>query len=82
MNLFQSPTAEMFDQDREAVRHMTHKGRLTFDCFRARVSYDGERVYCSEGHLLGLGKDHTVRLAQVLRGTKMGACQKCESYQD
>lgn len=84
-NLFQSPTAERLEQDRAEARSAYHhgshsKGRLTYDCFNALVSHDRERVYCAEGNLLGLGKDGTVRLAQVLRGTKMGACQKCEDY--
>ena len=80
MNLFQSPQAEQLEQERAEARDTHHKGRLTYDCFRATT--DGERVYCAEGHLLGLGKDGTVRLAQVLRGTKMGSCQKCSEFRD
>ena len=84
-NLFHSPTAEKFEQDRAEARKAYHftshsKGRLTYDCFRATT--DGERVRCSEGNLLGSNKDGTVRLAQVLRGMKVGSCQKCESYRD
>ena len=75
-NLFRSPQAERFDMDRAEARES--KGRLTYDCFCATT--DGERVACSEGHLMGLGITGTVRLAQVLRGTKIGACQKCPEY--
>ena len=81
-NLFQSPQAERFEQAREDARDTHHKGRLTYDCYNTRVSHDGEHIYCAEGHLLGLGKDGTVRLAQVLRGMKIGSCQKCREYQD
>ena len=84
-NLFQSPQAEKFEQDRAEARKAYHftshsKGRLTYDCFRATM--DGERVRCSEGNLLGSNEDGTVRLAQVLRGTKMGACQSCPDWSE
>lgn len=82
-NLFQSPQAEKLEQDRAEAR-ADKKGpntaRLTYDCFHATTN--GDRVRCAEGHLLGLGKDGMVRLAQVLRGTKMGACQRCKEYSD
>ncbi len=66
--------------DKLETKRADKKGRLTFDCFRARCR--GDRVICSEGKSLSVAKDSSMPLISVLSGRTASVCWKCECFDD
>ena len=64
--------------EKQRVLKRFGSGRLTFDCLKATVK--GDRVFCSEGRLLGQAKDGSLALITVLRGITSGTCKGCKDY--
>lgn len=65
----------------ERSGHRERSGRLTFDCFEARLR--GDRVYCSKGHnLMIISKSGSMYAYAVLRGRTAKICRECEDFND
>lgn len=54
-------------------------GRITYDCYSLKLKGKG-RVYCAKGKHLGRAKDGTADILSVLRGTLLGVCKGCGSF--
>uniref|UniRef100_A0A6M3KAX9 Uncharacterized protein n=1 Tax=viral metagenome TaxID=1070528 RepID=A0A6M3KAX9_9ZZZZ len=70
-------------EDRDALTKLEternkKQGRLTFNCMNLKCQ--GDRAFCSKGHILGQAKDKGLALISVLRGITSGACKDCKEY--
>jgi len=73
---FTEPDASRLDEERHKARET--KGRLTYDCFSAKVK--GDRVHCDKGHPLFGKRAVDMSLLSVLRGRTSICCKGCPDF--